>query len=66
MATIIDELQEGIKAKHAVLDLKQDAEKDAIENPPAPTVPAIPTPGVPPVKTPKVPAVKQPDAGAGG
>jgi hypothetical protein len=66
MATIIDELQEGIKAKHAILDLKQDAEKDAIENPPAPTVPAIPTPGVPPVKTPKVPAVKQPDAGAGG
>jgi len=57
MAVIIDELTKGIKAKHVIQDLQQEAKKDAIENP-APTV--MPQPSPPTAPAPKTPTAKKP------
>jgi hypothetical protein len=57
---ICDEIDEGVESEQELRDITQDAQKDAIENPPAPGTPAPKVPGTkPPVtKTPAAPKAK--------
>ena len=60
LATIVDELSDGIKAKHEIMDLKRDAEKEQILNPDPPDPMGGGKGAIPPIKKampPKAPTV---------
>lgn len=61
IATIIEEIKDGIHEKHEMKALMADAQREEIENPTPPVVVAPTAPGAkaPPQKTPKTPQVQQ-------
>lgn len=64
MATILDELSQGIHAKHEMSELMMDAKKDAIQNPPPPAVPGVKPPQTPEAKPPQAKSPQQPGSKA--